>query len=87
MDIPGEDLPGVYRGSDFLILANTDVEDLPEGMDQDFKVGRKVCVIGGGDTASDCLRTALRLRSEEVTCVYRRDRGGDARQQKRPGIG
>ena len=72
MDIPGEDLPGVYRGSDFLILANTDVEDLPEGMDQDFKVGRKVCVIGGGDTASDCLRTALRLRSEEVTCVYRR---------------
>ena len=35
-------------------------------------VGKKVVVIGGGDTASDCLRTALRLGAEEVTCLYRR---------------
>ena len=35
-------------------------------------VGKRVVVIGGGDTASDCLRTALRLGSEEVTCLYRR---------------
>ncbi len=33
---------------------------------------RKVAVIGGGDTASDCLRTALRMGAEEVTCLYRR---------------
>ncbi|MFO3797639.1 MAG: FAD-dependent oxidoreductase, partial [Anaerolineales bacterium] len=36
------------------------------------KVGKRVVVIGGGDTASDCLRTALRLGAEEVTCLYRR---------------
>jgi glutamate synthase (NADPH/NADH) small chain len=35
-------------------------------------VGNKVVVIGGGDTASDCLRSALRLGAEEVTCLYRR---------------
>ena len=35
-------------------------------------VGRRVAVIGGGDTASDCLRTALRLDADEVICLYRR---------------
>jgi glutamate synthase (NADPH/NADH) small chain len=34
--------------------------------------GRKIVVIGGGDTAADCLRTAVRLESAEVTCLYRR---------------
>ena len=41
-------------------------------MKEPLTVGRRVVVIGGGDTASDCLRTALRLGSEEVTCLYRR---------------
>jgi glutamate synthase (NADPH) small chain len=36
------------------------------------RFGKRVVVIGGGDTASDCLRTALRLGAEEVTCLYRR---------------
>src|SRR4030066_241139 len=36
------------------------------------EIGKKVAVIGGGDTASDCLRTALRLGADEVTCLYRR---------------
>jgi glutamate synthase (NADPH/NADH) small chain len=36
------------------------------------KIGKRLVVIGGGDTASDCLRSALRLGAEEVTCVYRR---------------
>jgi glutamate synthase (NADPH/NADH) small chain len=36
------------------------------------EIGRKVVVIGGGDTASDCLRTALRMGADEVTCLYRR---------------
>ena len=72
MEIPGEDLPGVYKGSHFLILANSDPDHLPAGMEKDFKIGKKVVVVGGGDTASDCLRTAVRLDTEEVICIYRR---------------
>lgn len=72
MGVAGEDLPGVYVGTEFLIRANTDLELLPETMKERPWVGRKVAVIGGGDTASDCLRTALRLGSEEVVCLYRR---------------
>jgi glutamate synthase (NADPH/NADH) small chain len=41
-------------------------------MKEPLKVGKRVVVIGGGDTASDCLRTALRLGADEVTCLYRR---------------
>lgn len=37
-----------------------------------IEVGKKVVVIGGGDTSSDCLRTALRMNADEVTCLYRR---------------
>ena len=36
--------------------------------------GRRVVVIGGGDTAMDCVRTAVRQEAESVTCLYRRDR-------------
>lgn len=72
MDIPGEDLPGVYAGTDFLIRANVDPKYLPEDMREPIHIGRRVAVIGGGDTASDCLRTALRLGAEEVVCLYRR---------------
>jgi glutamate synthase (NADPH/NADH) small chain len=72
MDIPGEDLPGVYEGTDFLIRANTDLELLPEAKRERPELGKRVVVIGGGDTASDCLRSALRMGAEEVTCVYRR---------------
>jgi glutamate synthase (NADPH) small chain len=72
MGVPGEELPGVYKASDFLVRANVDLENLPPRMRSKPQVGRKVVVIGGGDTASDCLRTALRMGSEEVTCLYRR---------------
>jgi glutamate synthase (NADPH/NADH) small chain len=41
-------------------------------MKEPIEIGKRVVVIGGGDTASDCLRTALRLGAEEVTCLYRR---------------
>ena len=68
----GVDLPGVYGATDFLIRGNVRREDLPEGMEPLVDIGRKVAVIGGGDTASDCLRTAIRLGAEEVTCLYRR---------------
>jgi glutamate synthase (NADPH/NADH) small chain len=72
MDVPGIDLPGIYQATPFLIQANVDPQYLPPGMEGKPEVGRRVAVIGGGDTAADCLRSALRLGAEEVTCLYRR---------------
>ncbi len=72
MEVPGEDLPGVYKATDFLMRCNVDFENLPPEMRQRPDVGSKVVVIGGGDTASDCLRTGLRMGAEEVVCLYRR---------------
>lgn len=71
-DTPGTDLPGVYEATDFLIRGNVETELLPENMRQPLEIGKRVVVIGGGDTASDCLRTAIRLGAEDVTCLYRR---------------
>ena len=71
-DAPGTDLPGVYEATDFLIRGNVGPDLLPEDMRQPLEIGKRVVVIGGGDTASDCLRTALRLNAQEVTCLYRR---------------
>lgn len=71
-DAPGADLPGVYEATDFLIRGNVDKNILPDNMREPLTIGNRVVVIGGGDTASDCLRTALRLGSDEVTCLYRR---------------
>jgi len=72
MEVPGEDLPGVYKATEFLIRANVDMEQLPPEMRERPTIGAKVAVIGGGDTASDCLRTALRMGAEKVFCLYRR---------------
>jgi glutamate synthase (NADPH/NADH) small chain len=72
MEVPGEDLPGVYKATEFLMRANVELDLLPREMHERPAIGRKVAVIGGGDTASDCLRTALRMGAEEVTCLYRR---------------
>jgi glutamate synthase (NADPH/NADH) small chain len=72
MEVPGEDLPGVYKATEFLMRANVAPELLPPELREKPIVGRKVVVIGGGDTASDCLRSALRLGAEEVVCLYRR---------------
>ncbi len=72
MEIPGEDLPGVYKGTDFLIRSNVDWQYLPKNETQKPDLGKKVVVIGGGDSAADCLRTALRMGAEEITCLYRR---------------
>jgi glutamate synthase (NADPH/NADH) small chain len=71
-DTPGIDLPGVYEATDFLIRGNVARNLLPDDMKEPLQIGKRVVVIGGGDTASDCLRTALRLGAEEVTCLYRR---------------
>ncbi len=72
MDVPGEELPGVMTATEFLIRGNVDFDILPPEMRSRPVIGRKVVVIGGGDTASDCLRTAIRLGAEEVVCLYRR---------------
>lgn len=72
MDVPGADLPGVYQATEFLVRANVDPKFLPSDKRERPQVGANVAVIGGGDTASDCLRSALRLGAGEVTCLYRR---------------
>jgi glutamate synthase (NADPH/NADH) small chain len=72
MEIPGENLPGVYAGTEYLIRNHVCEELLPKEMDEHQIIGKKIVVIGGGDTAADCLRTAVRLESNEVTCLYRR---------------
>lgn len=72
MNIPGEDLKGIYKSTDFLIRANVPPDMLPPDHREKAVVGRRVAVIGGGDTAVDCARSAIRLGAEEVTIVYRR---------------
>ena len=72
MEIPGDDLPGVYPATEFLVRGNVDPAKLPHDMKSRPSIGKRLVVIGGGDTASDCLRTALRLGAQEVTCLYRR---------------
>lgn len=72
MEVPGEDLPGVYKATEFLMRCNVGNDLLPAELRDRPYVGKKVVVIGGGDTASDCLRTSCRMGAEEVTCLYRR---------------
>lgn len=72
MKIPGEDVPGVYKATEFLIRANVDPKLLPQAWHGKPEVGRRVMVIGGGDTSTDCVRTARRLGAQDVTCLYRR---------------
>jgi len=64
LGIPGEDLPGVRRGLDLLKEVNRGGTP---------RLGRRVVVVGGGNTAMDCARTAARLGAE-VTVLYRRGR-------------
>jgi glutamate synthase (NADPH/NADH) small chain len=52
--------------------ANVPNDWLPQEKQEPVTVGKRVAVIGGGDTATDCLRTAIRLGAEDVTCYYRR---------------
>jgi glutamate synthase (NADPH/NADH) small chain len=73
MEIPGEELGRIYGSIQYLTQPGNVPEDmLPEGRRGAIRVGRRVAVIGGGDTATDCLRTAIRQGAEEVVCYYRR---------------
>ena len=71
---PGESAQGVYKALDYLI-GNVNNN---RGYAQDSSAfinlkGKKVVVLGGGDTAMDCVRTAVRQGAKEVICAYRRD--------------
>ncbi len=71
---PGEELPGVYDALPYLISNINNVHSY--GYDTDFIdfKGKRVVVLGGGDTAMDCNRTAVRQGADSVICAYRRDR-------------
>ena len=70
----GEDLPGVYEALPYLI-SNIDRELGIAKSPDDFidMQGKRVVVLGGGDTGMDCNRTAIRQGALSVTCTYRRD--------------
>ncbi len=74
---PGSDLDGVVPALDYLIASNRKglgdaVPDFDSGaLDA---AGKHVVVVGGGDTAMDCVRTAVRQGAASVTCLYRRDK-------------
>ena len=72
MGVPGEDLDGIIGATDFLVRSNVPPKHLPPDWRKPIDPGDKVAVIGGGNTAMDCLRSAIRLGAREVTCVYRR---------------
>lgn len=65
MGIPGEDNAFVYGGIDFLRKA---------ALGEDILIGQNVAVVGGGNTAMDACRTAVRLGAKNVYCIYRRTR-------------
>jgi glutamate synthase (NADPH/NADH) small chain len=72
MNIPGEDLKGVWKSTDYLVRANVKENHRPEDKKEVPVVGNRVAVIGGGDSAVDCARSSVRLGAQEVTIVYRR---------------
>ena len=76
VEIEGRELDGVYTGTEFLLPIYVAAALRPPDIDWP-EVGRRVAVFGGGDTAMDCVRTAVRLQSQrgwvpDVNLVYRR---------------
>lgn len=71
LSVPGAGAEGVSPALDFLIDSNR--RGLGDDVGAEPAKGKKVVVIGGGDTAMDCVRTAVRQGAESVTCLYRRD--------------
>jgi len=70
-NFPGEQLPGVHESLPFLI---DNVEAVMQNTQPKVSMqDQRVVVLGGGDTAQDCNRTAIRQGAKTVTCVYRRD--------------
>ncbi len=77
LEVPGSDLENIFPAMYFLTASNKKgfgdkVEEFDNGtLNAD---GKNVVVIGGGDTAMDCVRTSIRQGAKSVTCLYRRDR-------------
>ena len=86
IDIEGADLKNIFPAMDFLTASNR------KGLGDQVKLfengtlnaeNKKIIVVGGGDTAMDCVRTAVRQKAKSVKCLYRRDRDnmpGSARE-------
>ena len=71
---PGEELDGVYEALPFLISnANRNLGFEKDEADFINMQGKRVVVLGGGDTAMDCNRTSIRQQAQSVSCAYRRD--------------
>jgi glutamate synthase (NADPH/NADH) small chain len=70
LDVPGAQFSGIVQALPFLIQKNS---DLPLELPPIDCRGKHVVVLGGGDTAMDCLRTAVRCGAASTICLYRRD--------------
>ncbi len=70
LDVPGAELSGVHQALAFLIQKN--LKNPPPAPLIEV-TGKRIVVLGGGDTAMDCLRTAIRCGAEQAVCLYRRD--------------
>ena len=86
INIPGSNLENIFPAMDFLTASNRkglgDKVDLFDDGTLNAE-NKDVVVIGGGDTAMDCVRTAVRQKAQSVKCIYRRDRNnmpGSARE-------
>jgi len=77
INIPGNDLKNIFPAMEFLTASNRkglgDKVDMFDNGTLDSK-GKNVIVIGGGDTAMDCVRTSIRQEAKSVKCIYRRDK-------------
>lgn len=74
MNIPGENLNGVYSANEWLTRTNLMKAYQFPSWDTPIKTGQRVAVVGGGNVAMDAVRCALRLGAKEATIVYRRSR-------------
>ena len=77
IDIPGHNLNNIFPAMEFLTASNRKgLGDKVELFDKGIlnAEGKDVVVIGGGDTAMDCVRTSVRQKAKSVKCLYRRDR-------------
>ena len=77
IDVPGKELQNIFPAMKFLTASNKKGlgDAVPEFDDGTLNVeGKNVVVIGGGDTAMDCVRTAIRQKAKSVSCLYRRDK-------------
>ena len=77
IELQGNDLGNIFPAMDFLIASNKKgLGDKVESFDDGTlnAEGKEVVVIGGGDTAMDCVRTSIRQKAKSVKCLYRRDK-------------